>query len=127
VEELMRTGERLAVVEENATMRQALQAISHAASGSVVVVDNNRVLVGYLTDGDVRRRLLLCDDAEALLRSGVVDAMTNTPLAFAPAMMAVDALRALQERGVDDAPVVNEENQPLGVLDVQELLRAGLV
>jgi len=36
-------------------------------------------------------------------------------------------LRALQERGVDDAPVVDEANRPAGVLDVQELLRAGLL
>jgi arabinose-5-phosphate isomerase len=53
--------------------------------------------------------------------------MTRNPLAFSPAMMAVEALRALQERGVDDAPVVDEENRAVGVLDVQELLKAGLV
>ncbi len=127
VEELMRTGQRLAIVLANATMREVLKAITHAQSGAAVVVDANRVLVGYITDGDVRRHLLNCDNAEDWLRSDVQSNMTRSPLSFAPPMMAIDALRALQERGVDDAPVVDENNHPVGVLDVQELLRAGLV
>ncbi len=127
VEELMRTGERLARAEAGATMRETIRAITHAQSGAAVVIDANRVLVGYLTDGDIRRGLLRCDNAETWLRSPVEKTMTRTPLLFAPQMMAIDALRALQERGVADAPVVDEQNRPLGVLDVQELLRAGLV
>lgn len=127
VGELMRTGERLAIVPDSATMRQTLQAITAAGSGAVAVVGADRVLVGYLTDGDVRRQLLHCDNAETLLDTNVQSAMTPTPLAFSPQMMAIEALRALQERGVDDAPVVDENNRPLGLLDVQELLRAGLV
>ena len=53
--------------------------------------------------------------------------MTRTPLSLSPSMLALEALRALQERGVDDAPVVDEHDAPVGVLDVQELLRAGLL
>lgn len=127
VEELMRQGERLAIVEESATMRQIVHEITHAQSGAAIIVDQNRVLVGYLTDGDVRRGLLGCENAALWLRSPVEKAMSRTPLLFAPQMMAIDALRALQERGVGDAPVVDAQNRPVGILDVQELLRAGLV
>ena len=127
VEDVMRTGERLALVTENTTMREALQAITRAQSGAAVVINAHRVLVGYITDGDVRRGLLNCDNAENWLHSDVQSAMTRSPLSFAAPMMAIDALRALQERGVDDAPVVDEQNRAVGVLDIQELLRAGLV
>lgn len=127
VGELMRSGERLAVVEETATMREAIQAITDAQGGATVVVNAEGALCGYLTDGDVRRHLLCCEDDTAPLRAPVTSAMTRNPLSFAPPMLAVDALRALQERGVADAPVVDEENHPVGILDVQELLRAGLV
>jgi CBS domain-containing protein len=53
--------------------------------------------------------------------------MTLTPLTLHPQTPALEALRALRERGVDDAPVVEENNQPAGVLDVQDLLRAGIL
>jgi arabinose-5-phosphate isomerase len=130
VEDLMRTGERLALVDETATVRATLSAITRAGSGSAVVVEigsKSTVLVGYVTDGDVRRRLLASEDAKAFLDSGVTEIMTRTPLQLSPPMPALDALRALQERGVDDAPVIGENGAPVGVLDVQELLRAGLL
>lgn len=127
VGELMRVAERLACVQENATIRDALEAITQARCGAASVVDAKGFLVGYLTDGDVRRGLLESDDAQAVLRSGVSSAMIRTPLSFSPQTLAIDALRALQERGVKDAPVVDEENKPVGILDVQELLRAGLI
>lgn len=141
VEDLMRTGERLAIVDETATVRATLAAITRAGSGSAVVTEVSArststrnstvlpaaVLTGYVTDGDVRRRLLASDDAKAFLDSGVTQIMTRTPLQLSPPMPALDALRALQERGVDDAPVIGENGAPVGVLDVQELLRAGLL
>jgi arabinose-5-phosphate isomerase len=127
VSDLMRTGERLAVVPETATIREVIIAITEAMSGAAQVVDNAGLLCGYLTDGDVRRLLVHTNDAEQLLTSEVAHQMTRTPLALSPHMLAIEALRALQERGVADAPVVDDAGQPVGLLDVQELLRAGLV
>ncbi len=127
VSDLMRTGERLAIINETATIREVIIAITEAMSGSALIIDQDGLLNGYLTDGDVRRLLVHTTDAEALLKSDVAQHMTRTPLSMAPPMLALEALRALQERGVDDAPVVDENNRPVGVLDVQELLRAGLV
>jgi len=135
VEDLMRTGERLAHVAETATVRETLAAITRAGSGSAVVTPGDdatglygtAALSGYVTDGDVRRRLLASNDAQAFLDSVVTAIMTRTPLQLSPGMPALDALRALQERGVDDAPVIGENDAPVGVLDVQELLRAGLL
>jgi arabinose-5-phosphate isomerase len=126
VGELMRTGERLALVAPSNSVREALGAITRAQSGSACVAQDG-VLQGYLTDGDVRRRLLSCDDAEVLLRLRVDEVMTRSPLSFSPRMAAVDALRALQDRGVDDAPVVDEDSRAVGILDVQELLRSGVL
>lgn len=127
VADLMRTGERLALVPETASIREVIVAITEAMSGSALVVDADGLLNGYLTDGDVRRLLVHTEDAEQLLKTKVSQFMTRTPLSLSPQMLALEALRALQERGVDDAPVVDERGAPVGVLDVQELLRAGLV
>jgi len=127
VADLMRTGERMAQVADTATVRAALEAITRAQGGSAVVVNAQGALAGYLTDGDARRLWLHSDDPQALLESPVAAVMTRTPLALAPDMHALEALRALQERRVDDAPVVDERDVPVGVLDEQELLRAGLL
>ena len=126
VADLMRSGERLAQVLETASVRQTLETITRAGSGAAVVVADS-ILCGYVTDGDVRRRLLSCEDAHAFLDSAVAELMTRTPLQLRPELSALDALRLMQERGIDDAPVVDERGAPVGVLDVQELLRAGLI
>lgn len=127
VTDLMRTGDRLAIVSKNTSIRSVIVAITEAMSGAALVVDDSEVLVGYLTDGDVRRLLVHTEDAEEFLKSQVVQHMTRTPLSLSPAMLALEALRALQERGVDDAPVIDHKGTPVGLLDVQELLRAGLI
>lgn len=139
VGDLMRTDHRMALVPATVDVRAALEAITAAQCGSALIFEPMNessndacgtlrpILCGYVTDGDVRRRLLRCDDAEALLRAPVSDIMTHSPLSFTPRMLAVEALRALQERNVDDAPVVDDDNRAIGLLDVQELLRAGLV
>jgi arabinose-5-phosphate isomerase len=127
VGELMRTGARLAVLPENASVRDAMRAITEAVTGAAIIVNESGKLSGYLTDGDVRRLLVHSEDANDLLGQNVAQIMTRSPLAFSPDQLALDAMRSLQERGVDDAPVVDENNVPVGLLDVQELLRAGLM
>ncbi len=124
VADLMRTGERLATVPENATVREAMAAITAAQSGAAIVTEETGKLAGYLTDGDVRRLLLRDEEA---LEKPVRELMMRTPLTLQPQNSALEALRALRERGVDDAPVVDENNAPVGVLDVQELMRAGVL
>lgn len=127
VSDLMRTAPRLAILKENDILRTALASITEAVTGAAIIVDNGGKLSGYLTDGDVRRLLVHSQNADELLRQNVSEIMTHSPLAFSPDQLALEAMRSLQERGVDDAPVVDENNIPVGLLDVQELLRAGLM
>ncbi len=127
VADLMRTGQRLAILKEEVTLCDVLRAITEAVTGAAIVVDGEGKLSGYLTDGDVRRLLVHSQNADELLRQRVSEVMTRSPLAFSPEQLALVAMRSLQERGVDDAPVVDENNVPVGLLDVQELLRAGLM
>ena len=126
VRDLMRTGARIAQCDHKASVREAIEEITRAAAGAALVTENG-VLVGYLTDGDVRRHLLKAPDATRLLRESVANWMTRSPLALRAEMPALEALRLLQERHIDDAPVVDEDERPTGWLDAQELLKAGLM
>lgn len=126
VGDLMRTGDRLALCPERASVRDALQEITRAQAGAALVTDDAGALTGYLTDGDVRRHLLQSDDATKHLLSPIAQWMTPSPLALRPQMPALEALRLLQSRTFNDAPVVDEANKPVGWLDISELLKAGL-
>lgn len=127
VGDLMRTGARLAILTEDTCVRDVMRAITEAVTGAAIILDNNGKLSGYLTDGDVRRLLVHSQNADALLHQNVAEVMTRSPMAFSPNQLALDAMRSLQKRSVDDAPVVDDNNVPVGLLDVQELLRAGLM
>ncbi|RYG75256.1 KpsF/GutQ family sugar-phosphate isomerase [bacterium] len=127
VGDLMRVGDRVAVLHEDVAFREVLEGITHAGAGAAILVDDDGILSGYLTDGDLRRHLLKAADAGELLQSTAESHMTRSPLALRSEMAALDALRLLQERKLNDAPVVDEENRPVGWLEDQELLRAGLM
>ncbi len=107
VGDLMRTDQRVAICRDNAIVRTALQEITRAGAGAALVTDEVGVLVGYLTDGDVRRHLLQSDDATQHLLSPVEKWMTRSPLSLRPQMPALEALRLLQSRTFNDAPVLN--------------------
>jgi arabinose-5-phosphate isomerase len=53
--------------------------------------------------------------------------MTKKPTVVKKGMLAAEALRILRERKIDEVPVVDNSGRPIGLLDVQDLLRAGFV
>jgi arabinose-5-phosphate isomerase len=127
VGDLMRVGDRVAVCSQDSSFREVLESITQAGAGAAILTNDEGVLAGYLTDGDLRRHLLLATDPGALLHSAAETHMTRSPLTLRGEMAALDALRLLQERKLNDAPVVDETGRPVGWLEDQELLRAGLM
>jgi arabinose-5-phosphate isomerase len=81
-------------------------------------------LVGIFTDGDLRRHLER--DPDLTLRS-VGEVMTRGPVTVGPQMLAAEAMRILREKKIDEVPVVDIKGRPVGLLDVQDLLKAGVV
>jgi len=93
-------------------------------AGSASVVNQKGRLVGIFTDGDLRRHLE--KDPNLSLRQ-VKSAMTKNPITVAPGMLAVEAARILQEKKIDELPVADKNKRPVGLLDIQDLLKAGLL
>ena len=124
VRDIMRTGDRMAVIGEDMPVREALFAITKAQAGATHVVDKSGRLVGIVTDGDLRRAIMR---DEKVLSRPVREIMTRNPITIRPDRLAAEALRLMRERQIDDLPVVDEEGRPVGMLDVQDLLSAGLV
>jgi arabinose-5-phosphate isomerase len=118
VGDIMRRGERNAVARENLSVKEALLVMTHAKSGSVAVVDARGKLTGVFTDGDLRRRMAVDGD---LLSQPLKKVMTRKPICICHEALAAEALKIFNERNIDDLIVVNEKQQPVGLVDSQDL------
>lgn len=124
VADIMRTGQANPVVGEEKRVSEVLFKITKAHAGSASIVNKKGRLVGIFTDGDLRRHLEKDPD---LSRRRVKEAMTLCPVTVEPQMLAQEAMRILKEKKIDEVPVVDKNKRPVGLLDVQDLLKAGLV
>lgn len=125
VSDLMRTGKNNPVVDENTPLEKALLVITSARAGSCTLINKKRKLTGIFTDGDLRRHL--GDDGGLILKQPVKKFATLKPLCVYQDQLAVEALNLLRSKKIDELPVVDREQRVLGMLDVQDLLRAGFV
>ncbi|MCM8763529.1 MAG: KpsF/GutQ family sugar-phosphate isomerase [Candidatus Omnitrophica bacterium] len=124
VEDIMRKGEANPVVSENTRIKDVLLAITRARAGSATVIGKNKKLLGIFTDGDLRRHI---ETDPKLLERKVKEIMTRSPKTINKGSLAEEALKILREYKIDEIPVVDEKNRPVGLIDVQDLLKAGIV
>jgi arabinose-5-phosphate isomerase len=130
VEDIMRKSSSNPVVRESRKVKDVLLAITASRAGSATVVDKAGKVRGIFTDGDLRRHLgnIVGDGRDRpLLERQIKDVMTKNPRTLKKGCLAVEALRILQEYKIDEIPIVNEKGKAIGLLDVQDLLKAGLV
>ena len=124
VSDIMRTGKDHPVVAEGVKVKEVLYRITKARAGSASVIDAKGRLRGIFTDGDLRRHL---ESGERILESPVRDVMTKNPVTIASHKLAVEASYILRSKKIDELPVVDDHARPVGLLDVQDLLKAGIV
>jgi arabinose-5-phosphate isomerase len=123
VRDLMLAGEQLPAVSSRATLSEAILAITQTRCGGVGVVDDEGMLVGAFTDGDLRRAL-----AKADLAAPVIDHMNQSPVFVEPSALATEALREMNER---ERPILLlfacEAGRLVGAVHMHDLLRVGVV
>ena len=125
VHEIMRQGANHTVVEEDLLCLQVLERINGTPGrpGAAAVVDGSGALVGFITDGDIVRRLSA--GRRDFLDRPVKELMTRNPKVVRRDQLASEAYHVMQEKKVDQLPVVDDENRPVGLVDVQDLLDMG--
>ncbi len=124
VGDIMRTGNRNAVADENLSVKEALLVMTHAKSGSLAVVNARGKLAGIFTDGDFRRHMAA---NENLLSLPLKTVMTPSPICVRDEALAVEALKIFNERNIDDLIVVNAKQEPVGLVDSQDLPKLKMV
>jgi arabinose-5-phosphate isomerase len=123
VRELMHTGTAVPLARPDTRMDRALLLMTEKRFGCLGVIDTTGRLVGIVTDGDLRRAMGL-----ELLSRRVAEIMTRSPRTIAPDALADEALRLMnaRERPITSLFVVDAAGQPLGILHIHDLLRAGV-
>lgn len=129
VTEIMRfkAGDNLPLIRDDVTIGTMLEQAANVErrSGAVVLIDEHGKLSGIFTDADLRR-LLLKQGADALATS-VASVMTRQPRCLKDSEVVRDAVQLVREVRVDEIPVVDEQNKPVGLVDVQDLISLKLI
>lgn len=118
VGDIMRQDDRIAMVPHDATVQDALLAMTQARSGSAGIVDGDHKLLGIFTDGDLRRHI---GDHANILACSVETLMTPSPITVGEDELAVDVLRIFEDHNIDDLLVVDSNNHIVGAVDIQDL------
>jgi len=127
VSELMHTGDELPVVSHRLTLRESLPEIVGKRLGGTCVVDDDGKLVGLCVDGDIKRVLLEREDA---LEHPITHAMNERPTTISPDMLAISALRMMEKRKRGPVTLLlatDDDNRPVGLLHIHDVLRSGLL
>jgi len=114
-------------IAPDANWLEVVKAISKHALGAVNVVDRNSVLIGIVTDGDLRRTIEK-SGANGLASLTAVQMMTHSPVTATSDMLAYEALRLMEDRPsqISVLPVMNGEGICVGLLRLHDVVRSGL-
>ena len=115
-------GENLPVAADRLTVGQVLHEVSKIKrrSGAVVLVDDAGKVSGIFSDGDLRR--VITDNDGSALRQSVCDVMTRNPKRIGGDQLASAALALMRQFRIDELPVVDESDRPIGMIDIQDLV-----
>lgn len=129
VEEIMRTGAACPTVRSDGTVADYNRAIRRAADcsplrgcGAVAVVDGDGRLVGFFTDGDLRR---LIEQTANPVACRIAEVMTAEPRFARVGDYVVEAGKLMRRHKIDELPVVDDEHRCAGMIDIQDLFAAG--
>lgn len=125
VDEIMRKGERVAILDNRCTIRDAIESITKARCGMIALVDpSTGEISGVFSDGDFRRASINETDVMA---TPVEAYMTRDPVTISVNALAAEALKIFEIHRVNDLIVIDEKNHPVGLIDGQDLPSLRLV
>lgn len=123
VSEIMHVGSEIPVVDENTTMREALFEITSKQLGFTTVKDSEGILLGIITDGDLRRSLESGSDTLSL-KAGEI--MTRSPKVINAEALVAKALQQMESSKITSLVVVDSESRIVGAIHMHDILKAGI-
>jgi arabinose-5-phosphate isomerase len=124
VEQLMHHGDQVPLVTTATKMPDVIYEMSRKGLGMTCVADGDHRLLGIITDGDVRRKMMAFDN---VLARTAGDVMTPDPIAIGRNTLAAEALNILELRKITALVVVDSDRRVEGVIHLHDLWRTELV
>jgi len=125
VDDLMHSGKRLPQVELQASLSSALAEMSEKGLGMTTIIDNEHKICGIFTDGDLRR---LLDHGKVDIQQLTIAEVMQTQFTVSAAeQLAGEALQMMDQKRINALPIVDGDKHLVGVINMHDLLRAGVV
>jgi len=124
VENVMHSGESLPQVTRGTSLRDALLEMTQKGLGMTTVLEADGHLAGIFTDGDLRRAL---DKGIDVRDARIDDVMTPHGKTIRAEMLAAEALKIMEDHKINALVVVDDQDKPVGALNMHDLLRAGVM
>ncbi len=124
VGDVMRRDQAMPTVPVSACVSDAVVEMNRSRAGACLILDENGMLAGIFTHGDFARGYEKNPSLGAL---PVADLMTRNPVSLPENSLAVEAVRQVGEKHIDDIVVIDAEGKPVGLIDAQDLARLKLV
>jgi len=124
VDDVMHSGERLPTVPVTASLAEALLEMTRKGLGMTTVLDQHGMLAGIFTDGDLRRML---DRSIDVRQATIAEVMSRHPVTIESGHLAAEALQVMETRKINGLIVCDQQQRPIGALNMHDMLRAGVV
>lgn len=124
VSDLMRQGDQMPVVLENASVMNAVKEITKKRIGMTAIVDSDNKVKGIFTEGDLRRLIEKVGDIRSV---PIAEVMTANPTTVAPSALAAEAAKILTSTLRNQLLVVDEADHLIGALHVHDLMTAKVI
>ena len=124
VKDVMHTGASIPMVSEDANMKEVILEMTSKRFGATTVVNEKKELVGVFTDGDLRR---LVERTEEIFRLKAREVMIRNPKTIEEEALAAKALNRMEFYNITCLIVPNGNKEPVGILHLHDLLKAGVV
>jgi len=125
VSEVMMGLGRVPVIKEAVILKEALEEMGRTRLGIVCIVNNDNQLLGILTDGDIRRKLLKVQKPfSAFFVDDALDHAIRSPMTIKPGDTLVHAVDVMEQKQIWDLPVVDDGGALVGLLHLHPAVQA---
>lgn len=125
VKDVMLSLNSFPVVKQELFFKEALDVMNEKKLGIACVIDQDYVLKGILTDGDIRRNLLKVQKSlSALFVDDCIDHAIKNPIVVSPETTLIEAIEIMEHKKIWDLPVVNQQGILVGLLHLHPVVQA---